>query len=189
MRVTRRLLKLVHELGAIGITGALVAHMVLLATASQDSLVEYAAVREGIAAISRYLLVPSLAIVLVSGLFAMAAQPAFFEMRWVWAKALLGLPTFEGTLTLVDSTAQRAARLSAEAAAGEADPALLAELLRNEWAGLWWILVLVVASTVLGVWRPKLRGKRLRSRRSAAELATRRETGEGPRADTGPAPG
>ena len=64
---------------------------------------------------------------------------------------------FEDTLVTISGSARRAAELSALAAAGEGDPARLAELLRTEWGSLWLILALSIAKVLLAVWRPKLR--------------------------------
>lgn len=154
----RRLVKILHELSAIGMTGALVAHMLVLSTASPDSLVEYAALRRAIEAITGWLLVPSLGLVLTSGLAAMMVHTPFQNARWVWLKALLGFPLFEGTLITIDGLAQTAASLAIEAAGGGAhDPALIAHMVAAEWRSLWIILTLAVAQTVVGVWRPKLR--------------------------------
>lgn len=159
--MARRTVKLLHTLGAIGLTGGLAAYMVLLATAPQDSLDAYADVRHSIRILSKWLIVPSLAVVMVSGLLSISVHPAFVNARWVWVKAALGLPTFEGTLVIIDGTAQRAARLAAQAADGGAGPERIGELMGNEWWGLWWIMVLVVASTAVGVWRPRLRRRRI----------------------------
>ena len=158
--MARRILKILHLLGAVGVTGALVAHMILLATAPQDSVSGYAVVRSNIEAISGWLLVPSLVVALVSGLLAIAVHPPFGNAGWVWIKAGLGLPMFEGTLITIDGTAQRAAALSARVAAGEVDPALVRELVAREWNALWIILALAVAQTALGVWRPRRRRRR-----------------------------
>ncbi len=155
--MARRILKILHELGAIGLTGALATYMILLMTAPTDSLAEYAAVRRGIEAISGWLLVPSLMLTLVTGLLAIAAYPPFQNAWWVWIKAALGFPMFEGTLITIDATAQHAAALSAQAVAGEADPLLMANLLAAEWRSLWLILALSIAQTVIGVWRPRMR--------------------------------
>jgi hypothetical protein len=153
--MTRRILKVLHLVSSAGLTGALIAHMVLLTTASVDSLEDYALVRSNIAAISSWLLVPSLMISLASGFFAIAVHPPFTSGAWVWLKAALGLPMFEGTLMTIESTAQRAAALSAQAAAGAVDPALVADAVAREWNALWMVLALAVAQTVLGVWRPR----------------------------------
>lgn len=158
--MARRILKTLHWFGAIGLTGALASYMILLATAPDDSLADYAIVRSNIEVISGWLLVPSLAIALMSGLLAMAVYSPFQKAGWVWAKTVLGLPMFEGTLATIDSTAQRAAALSAQAAAGDADPSLLSEMLAREWRALWFIMALAIAQTVLGVWRPRRRRRR-----------------------------
>ncbi len=156
----RRLVKVLHLFGAIGMTGALAAHMILLATAPDDSLAGYAQVRGHIEVLSRWLLVPSMAVALGTGLLSMMVHTPFQNAGWVWAKALLGLPIFEGTLVTIDATAQRAAGLAARAAAGEVDPAAVARLVASEWNALWIIMVLAVAQTVIGVWRPRRRRRK-----------------------------
>jgi hypothetical protein len=152
----RRALKMLHEVGAVGVVGAYAACLVLIIKTSTQSPVAYAAMRQDIAAIAQWLLMPSLAIVLVSGLLAIAATPAYHNAGWAWFKALLGISLFEGTLLTVIATARQAAELAAAAAAGQGDPAKLAEVLRTQWGGLWMMLGLSLANIVLGVWRPRL---------------------------------
>jgi hypothetical protein len=151
----KRALKFLHTLGAAGVIGALAAHLLILVNAPGETLVEMAAVRQAIAAVTRGLLLPALAVVLVSGLLAMALHRPFHDARWVWIKALLGIAMFEGTLGAVEGTADRLARLALEQAAGGAP--LPAELLRHEWLGLWTVLALALANIALAVWRPRLR--------------------------------
>lgn len=154
----RKLLKLLHEVGAVGVMGALAAYIVLVATAPQDSLVEYAAVRRGIAALTQWLLLPSLVLVLISGLLAIAATRAYMDQGWPWLKALSTFAMFEGTLLTVNASARKAAEISAMAAtAGEASPELLAPILRTEWIGLWAILALSFGNILVAVWRPRLK--------------------------------
>ncbi len=155
--VLRKLIKVLHEIGGVGVLGAFAVCLILIATAPPPSaLLGYAASRQAIAAISRFLLVPSLALVLISGLVAMIANPHYLEAGWAWIKALLGLSMFEGSLVTVAGTARQAAELSALAAAGHGDPAQLAQVLHAEWGGLWLLLVLSLANIVLAVWRPRM---------------------------------
>jgi hypothetical protein len=152
----RKLLKALHEIGAIGTMGSFGACIVLLATAPTTSLVAHAAVLQGIASITKWLLVPSLAVVLISGLLAIAATDSYKNAAWAWVKALLGIGTFEGTLLTVGASAKHAAELSALAAAGQGDAVQLAQMLRTEWGGLWIMTTLSLANIVLAVWRPRL---------------------------------
>jgi len=100
--------------------------------------------------------VPSLAIVLISGLLAIAANRTYANAGWAWVKALLGLGMFEGTLISMDSGARRAAELSALAASGHGDAAQLASVLHSEWGTLWLLLAVALVNILLAVWRPRL---------------------------------
>ncbi|MBX3708053.1 MAG: DUF2269 family protein [Pseudomonadales bacterium] len=151
----RQLVRFLHQLGAVGVLGALATCVVLVATAPTDSLAAYAGTRHGIAMISKWLLVPSLLVVLISGLLAIAGTRAYMDAGWVWMKVLLGLAMFEGTLITISATASRAAELTAQAAAGQSDPARLEAVLRTEWGGLWVLIAVSVANIVLAVWRPR----------------------------------
>jgi hypothetical protein len=157
----RRSLKALHEIGSIGVMGGLAACLVLVATAPTESAVAYAAVRQGIAALVKWLIVPSLGITLLSGLLAIAATDAYINAGWAWFKAVLGISMFEGTLLTVGGSARKAAEFSAQVAAGQGDPALLAEAVRTEWGGLWILTVLCLVNIVLAVWRPRFHRSRL----------------------------
>jgi hypothetical protein len=100
--------------------------------------------------------VPSLALVLISGLLAIAVNRAFHDAGWAWFKALLGISMFEGTLLTVGAGARRAAELSAAAVGGGGNAAELAQVQRSEWGSLWFLLFLSVVNIVLAVWRPRL---------------------------------
>ena len=152
----KRLLKILHEIGAMGVVGSFAACLVLVLKGPTEPLIAYAAVRQAVALITQWLLLPSLVIVVTSGLLAIAANRAFHNAAWAWVKALLGLSMFEGTLLTINASARRAGELTALAVSGQGDAAQLAELLRTERGGLWLLLTLSLANIVLAVWRPRL---------------------------------
>jgi hypothetical protein len=155
----KRLLKFLHELGGIGVMGALAAHFVLVLQTNGLSPPDTVALRRGIEAVSQWVLMPSLVIVLVSGLLAMAFHPPFHSAAWAWIKALLGVAMLEGSLGAVQGTARRAAELAGRAVAGDPDPVGLADTLRHERGGLWVIMTLSVVNVALAIWRPRLKRK------------------------------
>lgn len=150
-RLLRLLAKALHDIAAIGFGGGLAACLIINATADRAFPAEFAAARHTFSAIAQYLLVPSMSVVMVSGLLAMMATRGYQDAGWAWLKALLGLSVFEATLVVVGSS-----RRHAELVAATADPALLDALLRAERNTLWLLLVLSIANVVLAVWRPRL---------------------------------
>jgi hypothetical protein len=152
----KRFMKLLHSLSSIGLTGGLATYMLVLwAGPDISSLAEYSAMRTALAAVATWLLVPSMVVVLVSGLWAMAIHYPYHEAPWVWLKALSGILIFEATLASIDAPAQGAAEAARSALNGEIEPARLAELVRDEWTAWWVILALNVANIVLATWRPR----------------------------------
>lgn len=155
----RQAVKFLHTLSSCGLIGALVAYLLLLWKAPQDSVAQYADLRETISLIARYILVPSLGLSLVSGLLSMMVHRPYQEKRWAWAKAFLGLAMFESTLAITQAKAIDAAELAAKIARNDnvqEAQSLLAEALHSEWNVLFAILAISAAQTALGIWRPKL---------------------------------
>jgi hypothetical protein len=152
----RRLMKFLHTLGGVGVTGALAAMMVLLATSPPvTELAAYTTQRRAIASVSEWLLFPSLGLVIVSGLLAIGMNRAFHDVGWVWLKLLLGVSAFEGTLVAVHGPATRMAERAEAALAGQLDLDALATPIHNEWGAMTIILGVAIANIVLGVWRPR----------------------------------
>lgn len=136
--------------------GALAAHIILLTIMPEtNSLAEYVALRRGIGAIASWLLLPSLAVVLVSGLLAMAFSATYYNAGWAWVKLGFGVITFEGTLLSVQGPATRAAEASARALDGSLDPLAIEAMMRGEWGSLWVILTIALLNVVLAIWRPR----------------------------------
>jgi hypothetical protein len=167
----KRLLKFLHEIGTVGLMGAAASQLILSHAAEGRAPGAFAAMRHGILLISEWVLLPSLLIVLSSGLFAMAAHRAYQNAGWAWIKAALTVLVLEGTLLSVQAPAQTAVQLADEVAAGETSRAhLIPRVERHERGGCWVILFLSVVNIALAVWRPKLRRRR-RSEAGAPELA------------------
>jgi succinate dehydrogenase/fumarate reductase cytochrome b subunit len=156
MQRMRKSLKILHSLSACGLIGGLAAHMVLLVAAQAETPDAYSALRQAIAAISNYVLVPSLAVALVTGLLSMAVHKPFIDKGWVLLKAATGIVMFKGVLTVIAAQADHAARVAERVASGEVEASLLASAIAYEWAALWTVMALSVANVVLGVWRPRL---------------------------------
>lgn len=151
----RRLIKFVHTVSSIGLTGGLAAYMLILSFGPEiDSIDAYAALRHSLAQVSKWLLLPSMLISLVSGLLSLVAHHPFQNAAWVWLKALLSLLIFEATLASIDTPARDAARLASQAIEAGTVPATLAELATREWTAYWIILALCIANVALGIWRP-----------------------------------
>ena len=159
----RQSVKFLHTVSSCGLLGALIAYILVLWKAPQASVGQYADMRDVISLICRYLLVPSLALSLVTGLVAMIVHRQYQQKRWAWAKAALGLSMFESTLAVTQSKAHEAAGFAAQIAEGH-DPEhaamRLAQAIASEWTVLFAIFTLCLAQTALGIWRPRLEFKR-----------------------------
>lgn len=107
-----------------------------------------------------WLLLPTQALVLVSGLWSMAITRAFHNAGWVLAKLALGVVMFTGVPLSVQGPVQTEAALSARALGGVLDPAVLGTVMHNEWAAVWVVLPIATGNVVLGVWRPKVSRRR-----------------------------
>lgn len=153
----RQLLKFLHTLGAIGMMGAMASLGVMLLFAPPASaLAEYNALRLAMAAVAKWVFMPSLGVTLIAGLLAIAASPAFHNAGWAWVKAASGILLFESGFVGVLGPMQREAEDTAKALAGQLDPALLGASLNAEKMTIWILLAVSVANVVLGVWRPYL---------------------------------
>ena len=143
-------------MGSAGLIGGLAAYMLIVANAAApDNIVEFAAARQTLALVSKYLIVPSLMAVLLSGVLSMAVHHPFHNAGWVWAKLLIGFLILESSLATIDAPARDAAAASARALAGEIDLATMATQVQDRW-GAWWVLLALFAGNVaMAIWRPR----------------------------------
>ncbi len=150
-RFWRRGLKALHEIAALGLGGGLAACLVINLGFQGGSPESFMTARIAFDAIARYILIPSLAAILLSGLLSIAATRGFHDAGWAWVKALLGISLFEATLLTVGASRRKEELLTAAT-----DPSLLASLLTSERNTLLLLIGICIANIALAVWRPKL---------------------------------
>ena len=154
----RRALKLFHIVSSAGFIGGIAVYIMLLAHSPEAKDIEaFDQNRQDIALIAHWLILPSMAVILLSGLLSIAVHRPFHEARWVWVKALSGILVFEATLASIDGPAQRAAQTSAAAIAGDLDVSELVAKVHDHTGALYILLGLAVANIMLGIWRPRFK--------------------------------
>ena len=153
----RRALKFLHTLGALGLMGAASSLLVLLSFAPPASFADHPLMHEAMAKIAAWIFLPALALTLVAGLLAIAANPAFHNAGWVWAKAATGILIFAGGLHALAPIQEEAGR-SADARAAGMNPATGSA--GSEQGALWVLLAVATANVALGVWRPRFVARR-----------------------------
>jgi hypothetical protein len=150
-------MKFMHTIGAVGQMGAMACLLVLLSfVPAPTSLSEYSLICGAMGGIATWIFLPSLGLVLVTGLLAIALNRAYQSAGWAWAKLFSGILVFEWGFAAVQGPMQQEAEQSARALAHEVDPATLAASLGVEWKSLWVLLAVATANVILGIWRPRL---------------------------------
>ena len=134
--------------------GGYAAYLLLAFMSRGQPLAIVAATRVDIERVCSWMLIPSMACVLMSGLFSIAVHPPFQKATWVWVKTASGLAIFEGTFGL-QSHARTVSQLAQQALSGDVDVAQLADQLKSERYALWFFLFIAVGNVVIGVWRPR----------------------------------
>lgn len=149
------LLKWLHLVTAIGFVGTLAATLLLSWTADERTASSFAAGRRAISTIAESLELPSLVVLVLTGMLLTVKQPALIEARWVWAKALLGVLIGGIALLVVQPAVTRAAALAQMGLEGSPAFGPLVATLRAERIGAGISLVLSLAAIALAVWRPQ----------------------------------
>lgn len=161
--MTKRPLKLLHELGSAGVMGGVAMQGVLASIGWGLAPPELAYIREAIWTIAQVVTGPSLAAVMLSGVLAMGLHKPFHNAQWVMVKVLMTPLLLEGSFLAIFAPARAGARLAEAVASG--DPEALSRLERvmdREPWGLGLMMVLFTSQVVFGVWRPPLAGRRRR---------------------------
>ena len=152
----RRFLKFLHTTSSIGLAGGLISIMIMLETGpSPNELEAYAALRATLATLSNWLIVPSMALCLFSGVVALAVHAPFHNRGWAWLKAVTGILVLEATLASIDAPLESAAIKSAQALEGALSVEQLTQQINDKWVAWWVLLVIFAVNIALAIWRPR----------------------------------
>jgi hypothetical protein len=154
--VWKNLLKLLHFAGLVGLGGGLVIALVLVDTVDATSPAATAAMHAAIALICAGVIVPSLVVVVLTGMFLVVARPALIGARWVWVKALLGVAVVVAVLGYLQPAMLAAASMATAGALGDSALGPLPAVVAAELGAAWWTRALVVVAGVVAVGRPRL---------------------------------
>ena len=161
VKALRRTLKFLHTLGAAGFIGGMAALAVVLiaapATTGQAGSIPWIGVMAEIVA---WIIAPSMIVTVISGLLAIAVNPAYYDAGWVWVKAATGILILEGGVHLLGPIQEEAKR-AAKVLAAVPDPAGADRLLAAEAGTLWVLMAVSAANIALAIWRPRFSKSRL----------------------------
>jgi hypothetical protein len=156
----KNLVKLMHYAGLVGLAGGVLIALVLADTVDATSPGRSATVHAAVAHVGATVIVPSMVIVLLSGMLLVVARPQLIGARWVWLKAVLGLILGGVVLLALQPALRAAAAMAADGALGERAMGSLAAVVGAEVRAATITLVLVVAAAVVAIWRPRLGRRR-----------------------------
>jgi hypothetical protein len=151
----KNVIKLLHYASLVGLAGGILVSLVLADTIDATSPSATASMHAAIALICGALIVPSMVVMLLTGMLLVVARPHLIGARWVWAKAALGVVTGAVILLALQPAVKAAASMAATGARGDAPLGPLAAVVASEHAAAWWILGLVLVAMVVAVWRPQ----------------------------------
>ncbi len=157
----RKLMKFFHTAGSLGVAGGLAAFMLILHFGPPVGVTaEYANLRNSVDALSSYIILPSMAVVMLSGVLSMAVHFPFQSATWVWIKLLVGFLILESMLATIDAPARDAAAAAREALLGNLSADELSSSVNDRWFAWWVLLSLALGNVGLAIWRPRFRGKK-----------------------------
>ncbi|MEM6511904.1 MAG: hypothetical protein AAF660_02740 [Pseudomonadota bacterium] len=156
----RKVMKFLHTTGSLGVAGGLAAFMLILHFGPPlGATAEYAHLREILDALSSYIILPSMALVMLSGVLAMAVHFPFQSATWVWIKLLTGFLILESMLATLDAPSRDAAAAARDAVVGNIKADELPAAVQDHWFAWWVLLSLALGNVGLAIWRPRFRGK------------------------------
>jgi hypothetical protein len=155
-----RLVKLLHYLGLVGIAGGIVVSLLLVDTIDATSPSGAASMRTAIGLIASAVVVPSLVVLLLTGMLLVVARPHLIGARWVWAKAALGLTLGGVVLLALQPAVLAAAAMARDGALGERAIGSLQDVVAREHTAAIAALAIIVISMIVAIWRPRFGRRR-----------------------------
>lgn len=152
----RHALRWLHLIAVAGFMGAVAASLLIAARADSMSPTAFAAARQLIESVGNYLALPSLTVLVVSGMLLVAVRPIWMEARWVWTKALIGALIGALFLVWLQPALHQAAVLSGSTLALAPSFEALQASVQIGWTYSALVLVLSLVASVIAVWRPRL---------------------------------
>jgi hypothetical protein len=146
-----RFIKVLHELGSIGLMGGVAVVMVVRSRAQLPEAPAYFELCHAIDVSYRWIIIPSLALCVFSGFASMMVHRPYWNALWAWLKGASG--------AVVLNICCRMQTMAHRATDAEylRDRAQLADVFRGEWSGLWLLMILSLLNVVVGIYRPRFR--------------------------------
>lgn len=151
----KNLVKLLHFAGLVGLAGGIVVALVLADTIDVTSPSGTATVHAAISLVGNAVIVPSMVLVLLTGMLLVVARPQLISARWVWLKAVLGVVTGAVVLLALQPAFRAAEAMAATGALGDRALGPLAAVVRAEHTAAWATLALIVVAMAVAIWRPR----------------------------------
>jgi len=152
----KKALKFIHTIGSIALVGGLLFLLLgwraLADSSDPDALYVYYS-QTDVAA--RWLILPGMISMLLSGMLSMMVGPGFYNAGWVWAKLALGLSVFEGTLLSIQGPAQKAGAIATKYGNREVDGTALVAINGPNEMAIFVVLLVCLVATAFGIWRPR----------------------------------
>ena len=153
----RRFLKLLHLIGSAGYFAGIAAYLLFLEVApDMADIHSYHQHRETIYNLSAWIIMPSMILVILSGLLSIAVHRPFHSKGWVWVKALTGILILEASLSSIDMPAKKGLDVATQLLEGTLENLPPTSNFYDHPTGLWTLLILSLANIILGVWRPRI---------------------------------
>lgn len=150
----KKLLVFFHTVSMTGFSSAIIINLVIFFPDSDlAGTFSSKANRDMLHILNSWILLPSMLVILLSGLFSIANHTPFHNSGWAWLKAALGILLFEGTLLGVIGPVENLIEIINIGDKENYESGI--KLAKQIWSTSWLILGLIVINIWLAIWRPR----------------------------------